>query len=299
MENEDTIKGYSLIHWGQNIVFCPLFFAIELSFNTSDRKLVSSIQVDVEPILLLEDIQRGSLIAWIRSTFKLSKDAPNLGLDPNRLEEYLDQSKFALVDFTRNRTTLTDAGLTELQMKILEIVSEKQPTPELPIHTPVPKKDLLFGIQKIQSAVSHLTNDGDSAGYIGGDSSKVPFNLTLNITPGTIEDILTKETLTNEVRMLLKVKKPDYLGSSQWEFKDGKSTIDVKINDFEWLEKFRKREFVLAPGDSLLAMVEVTSRYDIDNNLISTRHTLMKVLELRTVNSSKEFKQGELDSSEE
>lgn len=263
-----------------------------------DRKLVGSIQVDLEPILLLEDIQRGSLIAWIRSTFKLSEDTPNLGLDSNKLEEYLDQSKFALVDFTRNTTNLTDAGLTEVQMKIYDILSEKKPTPELPIYTPVPKKDLLSGIQKIQTAVSHLEEGKDSAKYIGGDNSKVPFNLTLDVTPGSIEDLLTKETLQNEVMMLLKVKKPDYLGSSQWEFKDGKSTIDVKITDFEWLEKFRNREVVLAPGDSLLAIVDVISKYDIDNNLISTRHTLLKVLEVRTAMPSSEAKQRELESFE-
>jgi len=264
-----------------------------------DRKLISSIQVDVEPILLLEDIQRGSLIAWIRSSFKLSKNTPSLGLDSNKLEEYLDQSKFALVDFTRDKTALTDAGVTELQMKIYDIVSEKKPTPELPIYIPVPKKDLLLGIQKIQSAVSLLTENEDRAKYIAGDNNKVPFNLTLDITPGSIEDILTKETLTNEITMLLKVKKPDYLGSSQWEFKDNKGTIDVKINDFEWLESFRRRDFVLAPGDSLLATVEVISKYDVDSNLISTRHTLLKVIELRIATPSSEPKQGRLNSLEE
>jgi hypothetical protein len=264
-----------------------------------DRRLVSSIQVDVEPILLLEDIQQGSLIAWIRSTFKFPKDTPSLGLDSHKLEEYLGESKFALVDFTRSKTALTDVGLTEVQMKIFGILSEKKPTPELPIYTPVPKKDLLFGIQKIQSAVAYLTEDKDGVEYIGRDNSKTPFNLALDITPGVIEDILTKETLANEITMLLKVKKPDYLGSSQWEFKDAKGSIDVKINDFEWLERFRNREFVLAPGDSVLAIVGVVSKYDIDNNLISTRHTLLKVLELRTANSSSEPKQGRLDYFEE
>jgi hypothetical protein len=261
-----------------------------------DRNLVSSIQVDLEPVLLLEDIQRGSLIAWIRSTVKLSKDTPSLGVDSSKVEEYLDQGKFTLVDFIRNKTTVIDEELTELQMKIFDIVSEKKPTPELPIYTPVSKKDLLTGIQTIQSAVSHLTEDKDGAEYIGGDGRKVYFNLTLDITPGSIEDILTKETLQNENTMLLKVKKPDYLGSSQWEFKDGKGTIDVKINDFEWLEKFRNREFVLAPGDSLLAIVETISKYDVDNNLISSRHTLSKVLDLR---KSSEPRQGRLEASGE
>ena len=264
-----------------------------------DRKLVNAIQIDIEPILLLEDIQKGSLIAWIKSTFRVSKDTPSLGFDSNRLEEYLDQSKFTLVDFMRDKTTLTDGGLAEVQMKIFDILSEKKPTPELPIYTPIPKKDLLSGIQKIQSAVAYLGENNDSAKYISRDNIKTPFNLTLEITPGSIEDLLTKETITNEMTMLLKVKKPDYLGSSQWEFKEGKVTIDAKVNDFEWLEKFRSRDLVLAPGDSLLAIVEIVSKYDIDGNLISTRHTLLKVLDVRTIPLSNEPKQGRLDFLEE
>lgn len=263
-----------------------------------DRKLVGSIQVELEPVLLLEDIQRGSLVAWVRSVFKLSEGTPDLGLDTIRLEEYLDTSKFSLIDSTRNKTNLTDLGLTEVQMKIFEVLSEKKPTPELPIYTPVPKKDLLFGIQKIQTAVSCLEEGRDTAKYIGRDNSKVPFNLTLDITPGSIEDILTREIIENKLTKLLKVKRPDYLGSSQWEFKDGGTTIYAKIADFEWLEKFREREFMLAPGDSLLATVEVVSKYDIDNNLISTRHTLLEVLEVRAAMPSNEPIQKSLEPFE-
>lgn len=82
-------------------------------------------------------------------------------------------------------------------MKILDILSEVEPTPDLPIYTPVPKKDLLLGIQKVQSAVIHLAEEGDSAAYINRNNSEVSFNLTLDITPDSIEDILTKETLRN------------------------------------------------------------------------------------------------------
>ena len=264
-----------------------------------DRRLVSSIQVDIKPILILEDIQQGSLIAWIRSTFKISKDTSDLGLDSEKLEEYLNQSKFALIDFTRNKTTITNETLTEIQMKIFEILGDKDPTPQLPIHTPIAKKDLLVGMQHIQTAVMNLDEVNDSGRYIGGDDKKVFFNLDLEITPESIEDILTKDTIVNEITKLLKVKKPDYLGSSQWEFKDDNRSINVKLNDFKWLEKFRNREFVLAPEDSLLANIEETVKIDADNNIISKHYILLEVKEIRPSISRNSAKQLNLDVLED
>lgn len=269
------------------------------AYQDIDRKLVSSIPIEIEPILLLEDIQQGSLITWLGRTFNLSGENPNLGFSSDRLDKYLDKSNSAIVAFTKDKTAITPSGLEEIQMKIYDVLSEVEPTPNLPIYTPVPKKELLLGMQKVQSAVSHLTEAGDSAAYINRNNTEIPFNLTLNITPDSIEDILTKETLKNESKMLLKVKKPDYLGASQWEFREGKKTLNIRISDFEWLKRFRNRDFVLAPGDSLLAIVEIIQKYDIDNNLISERYTLLEVIELRPANTYNAPKQMKLGSFED
>ena len=40
------------------------------------------------------------------------------------------------------------------------------------------------------------------------------FNLGFKITPESIEDLIAKEILTLQGEMILKVKKPDYLGQS-------------------------------------------------------------------------------------
>ncbi|MEB3283227.1 MAG: hypothetical protein VKK42_30335 [Lyngbya sp.] len=80
--------------------------------------------------------------------------------------------------------------------------------------------------------------------------------------------------------MILKIKKPDYLGESKWEFKHEKRTINVKIQDLEWLSKFRNREVVVAPGDAIKAIVEVISKYDFSGEVISIQYSIQKVLEV-------------------
>ena len=245
-----------------------------------DRKLLQSIQVKVEHALILEDIERGSLVAWFKNKFNLSQDTPELGLSSEYLSSYLTESKFTLIDYTSNKTTITDSGVSEVQTKIFEILQKENPTPILPIYNPLPKKDLLSGMQKIQSALSTLLDSADSAEYIDPHHGKASFNLSLDITQELIEEILVKETVENTNEMILKIKKPDYLGDSQWEFKYGKKNINVKMADIEWLRKFHKPEFVLAPGDSVRASTKIITKYDIDNEILFVQYILLEVTEI-------------------
>jgi hypothetical protein len=82
--------------------------------------------------------------------------------------------------------------------------------------------------------------------------------------------------------MVLKVRKPDYLGDSKWSFKHGSKTIEAKINDSEWLFKFKNREEDIRPQDALVCDVTVTAKYDHDSNLISTTYEIVKVVKIRS-----------------
>lgn len=95
-----------------------------------------------------------------------------------------------------------------------------------------------------------------------------------------IEDLLTAETLSSVSEMFLKIKKPDYLGDSKWEFRHGKSPINASIIDNSWLLRFRNREFALMPGDSLKAKVKTEVKYDYDREVSSVNYFITEVLEV-------------------
>lgn len=89
-----------------------------------------------------------------------------------------------------------------------------------------------------------------------------------------------EEIIISQSEMILKIKKPDYLGDSKWEFRHRKETINAKITDNDWLAKFRDRQISLKPGDSIRANVEIEVKYDFDREVNSINHTITKVLEV-------------------
>jgi len=80
--------------------------------------------------------------------------------------------------------------------------------------------------------------------------------------------------------MYLKVKKPDYLGQSMWEFKYEGKLIQAKIYDSGWLERFQKKTEILGPGDSIRALVEVKVNYDKYGEVIASHYTILDVKEI-------------------
>jgi hypothetical protein len=91
---------------------------------------------------------------------------------------------------------------------------------------------------------------------------------------------MTKETIESSAEMILKVKKPDYLGDSMWDFKHEKKTIPAKIEHADWLLRFQRREVDVRPGDSVRAVVGFTTKYDDRYNVIAIRYSILEIIEI-------------------
>ncbi len=94
-----------------------------------------------------------------------------------------------------------------------------------------------------------------------------------------IEALAVSRTLESPPSpMILAVKKPDYLGTSQWDLRLGRKTIQAKIQDADWLRRFQAREEDVRPGDALECMVVVTQLYGHDNELVAERFAVVTVI---------------------
>lgn len=89
-----------------------------------------------------------------------------------------------------------------------------------------------------------------------------------------------EEEIVSNSKMILKVKKPDYLGNSKWSFKHGNRTIYAKITDLEWLNEFQNRKIDVRTQDPLVCLVKITVKYDYNYELISTSHEVTKVIKI-------------------
>jgi hypothetical protein len=249
------------------------------SLHALDVELVKSIDVHLEPVLMLEDVEAGSLRAWLRSLVN--------SVDDNALKEgdwkkvvgtYLIRAKYILVRFLDGKERLESRDEVESLQRQLLTAAEETGVRKMPIYSPITTRSLLGGIQEVNSALALLaTKDNAKFMSTAGDAN---FNRTFQFSMESLEDLLTRETISNEATLILKVKKPDYLGESRWEFHFENRTIEAKIRDMEWLGKFQSREEDVRPGDALKARVSTEIRYSYEGEVISTKYTLEHVIEV-------------------
>lgn len=245
-----------------------------------DQHLVRAIDVNTQTILLLEDIETGSIKVWLCNVLKAIPDDSVFHLDWKPIVgQYLVRAKKLIINFLENRTTITNIDdIKPLETEIYEL-AEKTEVRWLPAYTRIQSRQLLESVKDISASLSHLT-EGDSAKYIVPNEPEAKFNLTFNIAPERIEELIAGEILSSESEMLLKVKKPDYLGESMWDFRHGTSTISASILDREWLERFQSRKVDVRPQDSVRVRMSISHTYDQNGDLIATHYHILKVIEV-------------------
>lgn len=254
------------------------------AFQYVDRALIKSIDPGIEPTLLLEDVEAGSILVWLKHILRSIDDEALKELSVRKLiGSYLVKAKYAIIDFTHKRTQITNAQeIADLKEELLELARETQ-TNQLDIYKPVNIIDLIRSVEKIQTSLSELSSQ-DQIYYLT-EGSELPFNLSFDVSPDSIESLLVGEILTSTATMILKIRKPDYLGESEWEFRHGKTLIPAKILDREWLSSYRKRQFDLGPGDALKCNVEIRVRYDINGEVIDTQYAVQRILEILSLSA--------------
>lgn len=259
------------------------------TFQDLDASLIQSIDAKIEPVLIIEDIEAGSIKTWLAYKLRTVPDDAIRELNWKPVVgQYLVNAKYRMIKFLENKTEITSKNqIEELEMDLLKS-AEKTKVLQIPAYTPIKHQQLLPNIERLIAALSHLDED-EKAIYIT-DEDKTQMNARFNFVPEKIEDLLTKEEIRSETEMILKVKKPDYPGESQWEFRHQAHSILAKIFDVEWLKRFQGREYDVRPGDSLRVKTEQTVKYDYDGEVVGIHYKILEVKE--TIRVSKENQLG-------
>lgn len=249
------------------------------TFQSLDIDLIKSIDNKIQPQLILEDIEIGSIKTIVSNILKSIDDEAikNLEWQPV-VGKYLVRAKYIIVDWLDGKIEITDKNdIDDIKNRLLSL-AEETGVKKFPYYTPIESSDLINGIDKINKSLKNL-NPKDKATFITKDE-KTTFNLNLEFSPKQIEDLLTKETIVSKTVMILKVKKPDYLGDSKWEFKHDSHTIQAKIQHPEWIRQFQSREIDIRPGDSIKARISTEVKYGFENEVINTNYNLIEVLDV-------------------
>ena len=253
------------------------------SFQELDHTLINCVDGEIKPVLMLENIEAGSIKVWLRQQLeKIPDSAIKDGEIKKAIGHFLVDAKYALIQYLDERTTLSDrADVQTLEQKILDVARETKVNQLDCYHSPK-IEGLLDSMQKI-SAVAKNMGPKDRIAIIDSKGNALAISGDFDIPMDTLENMITSETMTSNTPMILKVKQPDFLGEAQWKFKFGPKTIDAKILDEEWLQDYHSRKFVLQPGDSIRAMVHCEVAYGYNNEPIRERYEVKKVLDVLPV----------------
>jgi hypothetical protein len=263
-------------------VFRALTELIE-AFQQIDKALVSSIDSSIEPVGIIEDVEEGSIRTWLAYALRSVDDAAlKDGEWKKVVGSYLVRGKYIILNFLDGKTSITSrAELEMLENDLLKLAQETDVL-NMPSYARVNPRQLLPGIQSITKAMSNLTPQ-DKVSY-KSDKPDLVVNAEFTMIPENIEELLTKQSLQETHDAILKVKKPDYLGLSQWEFRHGTHPILAKIADEVWLVEFQNRKHDVRPGDSLRVSLQTIVSYGYDFEVVAETHTILKVFEVLPLN---------------
>lgn len=249
------------------------------SAQALDSHLALSIGASVRTSLVLEDVEAASLKAKLRTVVEAVPDeALKAGEVKKVIGHFLVAAKHKILDWCGQRTEIINLEEVKQLQSDVHKLAEQSDVKLLPAYAPVEIPTLLADITAVHQALSHLTpNDEATLSSAEGQSK---YNAAFEVSQAMVQELVTREKIASKGERIVKVKKPDYLGTSKWEFKYAGRTIEAKILHTDWLQRFQTNQVSLNPGDSLRVILNEEVSYGYDSEIVQTDYEVLEVLDV-------------------
>lgn len=255
-----------------------------------DEHLSATISATVRTTLVLQDVEAASLKAKLRTVIQeLPDEALKEGNIKKVIGHFLLKAKHRILDWCSDRNEIKSREEIKLLEADIHRLAEQSDVKLLPAYAAVETGALLSDITSIRGALEHLSSN-DNATFTSPEGVSA-YNPQLVVSEQVVRELVTRETLETESVRIIKVKKPDYLGSSKWSFKYSGHLIEAKILDVKWLTEFQSRKVELQPGDSLRVLLREQISYGYDSEIV---HVEYDVIEVQEVIQVPKYIQGDL-----
>ena len=167
-----------------------------------DRYLAYIVDERIEPVLVLEDIQPGSIRTWIRDRLSEVADDDLQNLNWKRIVgSYLVKAKARFLGHISQRDTFsTRDDLRSIESEISEL-ARSTGVKEIESYARVSPYRLISAYQRISTTLT-LLNENDTVTYMSMEDSVV-INRGFTIPQETADTIMTFEKTRNENPMVL------------------------------------------------------------------------------------------------
>jgi len=259
-------------------VFRTMAGLIESTQNL-DSQLALGIGASVRTSLLLQDVEAASLKAILKTVVSSIPDEPvKAGEVKKVIGHYLIVAKHKILDWCSQRDEIGSREEVKRLQDEVHALAEASDVKVIPSCAPIEMTTLLSHITAIREALSHLAAN-DAASFTSAEGQSI-YNRRLHVSEAVIQELVTRETIPTENERIVKVKKPDYLGTSKWEFKYAGHAIEAKIVDTVWLQRFQNNLVNLRPGDSLRVTLREVVAFGYNGEIVSIDYTVIKVLDI-------------------
>lgn len=246
------------------------------AFSEMDRILIGAVAPDAAPITVIEDVEAASITTWIKNKLEKVDDQAIKEFDlKQQIGVYAVKAKYRVLRFLNEREQKEKTQrLQQLQEDLTELAAQSA-TQLLP--PPVNVTALIPSMNQVQAAKARLRN-GERVTIKSDREPDCPLD-TSSTEPivGPSETPAPLNEAKGEMELLLLVRKVDFIGKSQWEFRHGKSPILANIEDADWLDRFHKGFERIVPGASLRVTVRYKHDYDGRGMIIDSEYDVVKV----------------------
>ncbi|MDR1107044.1 MAG: hypothetical protein LBL44_11860 [Treponema sp.] len=269
--------------------FSKMFTSI-ININTELIKKVDPL-IDVQILLL--DIKHGSIFSDYIKKILIPEKEDNVTAYPDVKGDVLDYSEISqsgIID------TLSEAGeriikndkINEIHEKIMGFSSVTGVDANLNYRPP--NKITLANAIDLLGESTKMLAIGDKYYFQNKSGEKEIRKIYTDIDYNELKREMSKKIVEHPIHLRLKIKIADFLGKSRWKFKlENNTTIEAKILDKEWLEKFHLKIETIGPGDSIEISGTVTDIFDDFGNRIDSQYTILKVIKVHRPNEQREL----------
>lgn len=261
---------------GEGSAARPFLIAAELirALEDIDDALAKSVDSRIETTLIVEDLQKSSIKVYLRNLLKHVDDDALKTLDWKPLVgQFLVKGKYAVIRWLDSDSH----RIGDLTEEVAALARDAAEINHMPLPTPPNPARLAQGMDKWQDA-KRMMKPGEGL-TITLDSSEYRVDIAKDWRPSEVaDDIQGDRELASDQETILMVRKPDMLGATAWQFKQGKRNLTLQVGDEDWMEDYRNRRVVILPGDAMQVILRTESTFSDSGELIESRQWITKVV---------------------
>lgn len=247
------------------------------SVQLLDSHLALSIGTTVRTTLVLQDVEAASLKAKLRTFIEeIPDEAVKAGEVKKVIGHFLLKAKHKVLDWCGERDVISNRDEVKLLEADIHALAQQSDIKLIPAYAPVEIATLLSDISAIKDALNYLGSRDKAS--LESSEGRSEYNPALVVSETMVRELVTRETIAAKGERILKVKKPDYLGTSKWGFKYAGHMIEAKVLDGSWLARFQSNQEPVHPGDSLRVVLSEAVSYGYDNEIVHTEYEVLEVI---------------------